>query len=102
MTASRSRHFEVDHVGDITQVRFTDKRILDEQTVQTIRKQLLGLVDELGRRKLLLDFGSVEYLSSHVLGVLVTLNKRVNAARGRLSRSAEVLSQGAWFLVSSR
>ena len=57
---------------------------MDEQTIQIIGKQLFALVPELGRRKLLLDFGSVEYLSSPILGELITLNKQVNAAGGRL------------------
>ena len=43
MTAPSPRRLDVDHVGDVTVVRFTDKRILDEQTIQTIREQLFGL-----------------------------------------------------------
>jgi hypothetical protein len=41
-------------------------------------------VDELGRKQLLLNFGNVEYLSSPVLGIIATLNKKVKAAGGRL------------------
>jgi anti-sigma B factor antagonist len=84
MAAPGPQRLEVEHIGDVTVVRFTDKQILDEQTVQTIREQLFGLAAELGRCKLLLDFGRVEYLSSPILGELVTLNKQVNAAGGRL------------------
>jgi anti-sigma B factor antagonist len=71
-------------VGDVTVVNFLDKRILDEQSVQAIGEQLFSLVDELGRKKLLLNFGNVEYLSSPVLGIMATLNKKVKAAGGRL------------------
>src|SRR5438874_4878475 len=84
MTAPSPRRLDVDHVGDVTVVRFTDKRILDEQTIQTIREQLFGLVAALGRCKLLLDFGNVEYLSSPILGELITLNKQMKAAGGQL------------------
>ena len=71
-------------VGDVTVVNFLDRRILDEQSVQAIGEQLFSLVDELGRKQLLLDFGNVESLSSPVLGIIATLNKKVTAAGGRL------------------
>ena len=47
--------------------------IVDDQT----------LVRE-GLRKLLLNFGNVEYLSSAALGKLITLNKKLQAVGGRL------------------
>jgi anti-sigma B factor antagonist len=80
----RRRRLEVEDIGDVTVVNFTDKKILDEQNIQVIGEQLFSLVDELGRRKILLNFGNVEYLSSAALGKFITLNKKVNAAGGRL------------------
>ena len=81
----RRRRLEVEDIGDVTVVNFTDKKILDEQNIQIIGEQLFSLVDELGRRKLILNFGNVEYLSSAALGKLITLNKKLQAAGGRLS-----------------
>src|SRR6516162_698771 len=80
----RRRRLEVEDIGEVTVVNFTDKKILDEQNIQIIREQLFSLVDDLGRRKLLLNFSNVEYLSSAALGKFITLNKKVNAAGGRL------------------
>jgi anti-sigma B factor antagonist len=80
----RRRRLEVEDIGDVTVVNFTDKKILDEQNIQIIGEQLFSLVDELGRRKLLLNFSNVEYLSSAALGKFITLNKKVNAAGGKL------------------
>lgn len=80
----RRRRLEVEDIGDVTVVKFADKKILDEQNIQVIGEQLFSLVDELGRRKILLNFGNVEYLSSAALGKLITLNKKVNAVGGRL------------------
>src|SRR5467141_1058261 len=80
----RRRRLEVEDIGDVTVVNFTDKKILDEQNIQVIGEQLFSLVDEAGRRKLLLNFGNVEYLSSAALGKLITLNKKLQAAGGRL------------------
>ena len=80
----RRQRLEVEDIGDVTVVNFTDKKILDEQNIQLIGEQLFRLVDELGRRKLLLNFRNVEYLSSAALGKFITLNKKVNSAGGRL------------------
>ena len=80
----RRRRLEVEDIGEVTVVNFTDKKILDEQNIQIIGEQLFSLVDELGRRKLILNFSNVEYLSSAALGKFITLNKKVNSAGGRL------------------
>src|SRR6516165_8106742 len=82
--APRRRRLEVEDIGDVTVVSFTDRKILDEQNIQIIGDQLFGLVDELGRKKLLLNFGNVEYMSSAALGKLITLNKKLQAVNGRL------------------
>jgi anti-sigma B factor antagonist len=80
----RRRRLEVEHIGDVTVVNFVDRKILDEQNIQIIGDQLFSLVDQEGLRKLLLNFGNVEYLSSAALGKLITLNKKLQAAGGRL------------------
>ena len=78
------RRLEVEDIGDIAVVNFVDKKILDEQNIQMIGDDLFRLVDELGRRKILLNFGNVEFLSSAALGKLITLNRKVQAVRGKL------------------
>ncbi|MFO0808454.1 MAG: STAS domain-containing protein [Gemmataceae bacterium] len=80
----RRRRLEVEDIGDITVVNFVDKKILDEQNIQVIGEQLFSLVDELGRRKVLLNFGNVEFLSSAALGKLITLNRKLQSAGGKL------------------
>src|SRR5262245_16265200 len=81
---SRRLRLEVESIGDVTVVNFTDKRILDEQNIQAIGEQLFGLVDTQGLKKLLLNFSNVEYLSSAALGKFITLNKKVGAVGGKL------------------
>ena len=80
----RRRRLEVEDIGDVTVVNFVDRKILDEQNIQIIGEQLFSLVDEVGRRKILLNFGNVEYLSSAALGKLITLNRKLQAVRGKL------------------
>src|SRR5262249_23275576 len=83
-TQPRRRLIEVEDIGDVTVVNFTENKILDEARIQVIGDQLFQLVDELGRRKILLNFGNVEYLSSAALGKLITLNKKLQNVGGRL------------------
>src|SRR5277367_1422394 len=83
-TPPKRRRLEVEDIGEITVVNFIDRKILDEQNIQKIGEDLFSLVDELGRVKILLNFSNVEYLSSAALGKFITLNKKVQAASGKL------------------
>ena len=82
--AEESRRLDLEEVNDVTVVRFIDKKILDETNIQIIGNQMFGLVEEDGRKKILLDFSNVEYLSSAALGKLITMHKKVQAAKGKL------------------
>jgi anti-sigma B factor antagonist len=84
MASGGHRRLDIEEVGDVTVARFVDKKILDETNIQIIGNQLFGLVDEDQRAKIVLDFSNVEYLSSAALGKLITLDKKVKAARGKL------------------
>lgn len=78
------RRLDIEDVGEATIAKFIDKKILDEGNIQIIGNQLFGLVDEDGRSKIVLDFENVEYLSSAALGKLITMDKKVKAAKGKL------------------
>ena len=80
----RRRRLEAEEIGDVTVVSFMDRKILDEPNIQIIGEQLFSLVDDSGRKKLLLNFGNVEYMSSAALGKLITLDRKLKAAGGRL------------------
>lgn len=79
----RRRRLEVEDIGEVTVVNFMDKKILDEQNIQTIGEQLFALVD-LGKTKILLNFANVEYLSSATIGKLITLSKKVENVSDKL------------------
>src|SRR5262249_2925583 len=84
MNPQRKR-LEIEEVGDVTVVRLLDKKILDEQNIQIIGDLLFRLVDEEGRKQILLDFSRVEYLSSAANGKLITLNKKLQRVQGKLA-----------------
>jgi anti-sigma B factor antagonist len=80
----KRRRLDTEEVNGVTVVNFVDRKILDEQNIQKIGEELFGLVDGQNRVKILLNFGNVEYLSSAALGKFITLNKKVQAAGGKL------------------
>ena len=84
MATGGQRRIDIDEVGDVTIAKFIDKKILDETNIQIIGNQLFGLVDEDGRKKIILDFSNVEYLSSAALGKLITMDKKVKGSKGKL------------------
>jgi anti-sigma B factor antagonist len=81
------RRLQVSTVGDVTVVRFVDRKILDEANIQELGQELFQLIEEAGRKNLLLNFSSVEFLSSAALGKLITLDKKVKAHSGKLKLS---------------
>ena len=87
--APRRQRIMVEDIGDIAVVQFADKKILDEQNIQMIGDDLFRLVDELGRRKLLLNFSNVEFMSSAALGKLIRLHQRMSQVGGKLVLSRE-------------
>lgn len=83
-SSPKKQRLVVEDIGDITVVNFVDKKILDEQNIQMIGDDLFRLVDELGRRKLLLNFANVEFMSSAALGKLIRLHQRLTQVSGKL------------------
>lgn len=81
------RRIEVSREGEVTIVRFVDRKILDETGVQELGAELFRLVEHDNRRQILLNFDNVEFLSSAALGKLITLDRKTKAARGRLKMS---------------
>jgi anti-sigma B factor antagonist len=81
------RRIDVTQKGEVTVVRFVDRKILDEANIQELGVELFKLVEQEQRKNLLLNFFNVEFLSSAALGKLITLDKKVKANGGRLKLS---------------
>ncbi len=81
------RRLQITEVNDVTVVRFVDRKILDEANIQELGQELFRLVEEDNRKKILLNFSMVEFLSSAALGKLITLHKKVKQHSGMLKLS---------------
>ncbi len=81
------RHVDLSQVGDVTVVRFRDDKIIEDINIQELGQELFRLVESDGCERLLLDFSSVDFLSSAALGKLITLDKKMKAHGGTLKLS---------------
>ena len=71
-------------IRDISLVDFRHQSILDAPVIEAIGRELYALVDELARKKIILDFTKVQFLSSQMLGVLIVLYKKSLAIKGQV------------------
>jgi len=62
------------HSGILT-IYFTDARILDDSKIREVGRELNELLGRTEEEKVILDFRSVEFMSSSFLGTLVQFNK---------------------------
>jgi len=72
---------------DVRIVEFTNNKIIDEANIAEIGGTLNALIDENDPPRLLLDFTSVDHLSSAALGMLINANNRIKQRNGQLRLS---------------
>ena len=82
--AAHDSRLRISQQGDVTQIEFLDRNILDEANIQAIGDEIGQLIDDAGTPRLLISFSNVDHLSSAALGTLITINKRVNDKSGML------------------
>lgn len=70
--------------GNVTVVTFNDSKIIDEQAIQELGQELINLVDQDERGKIVLNFSAVEFLSSAALGKLISFEKKARTKKAQL------------------
>jgi anti-sigma B factor antagonist len=75
----------VDDAGGVIEVSFLEKNILDENNIQQIGTELDAALEHVAVPQLIIDFGNVQHLSSAALGILITMNNRVNGKGGKMA-----------------
>lgn len=73
---STMSRIEVSESANISVVRFQDQKIIDPEAIQELGQELFDLVERDDRKKLVLNFENVEFLSSAALGKLITFEKK--------------------------
>jgi anti-sigma B factor antagonist len=79
-----STHLRVERNADVLIVHFLDQKIDAEAAVAGLGKELYAVVDNPDCRKLVLNFSDVEFLSSSMIGKLVTIQRKMAEKNGVL------------------
>lgn len=81
---SNLRRIEVSESANVSVIRFLDQKIIDPEAIQELGEELFDLVEREDRKKLVLNFGNVEFLSSAALGKLITFEKKAKRNEANL------------------
>ena len=79
-----SRFFEADASSGPVVATFFPGRLDEEHNVEELGQSLFQLIDQYGYRQVALDLTQTSFVTSAVLGKLITLHRRLHRANGRL------------------
>ena len=79
---SERRRIDVREVNGVQLVRCRDQNLIKDIDIQEWGRELFRLVEI--NPRILINFSGVDYMCSMALGKLMTLDKRVKVARGRI------------------
>lgn len=74
----------VEYGEQATIVTFTEEKILEERDIVELQESLMGVIEQAEKINLILDFSTVKFLSSAVLGLLIRVSKKVYERDGQL------------------
>lgn len=79
-----SEYFDVACQGEIAVVTISVQQLTDESNVEVLGNDLFSLIEQHGQRKIILRLAYVSYLTSSVLGKLISLHRRMHRSDGHL------------------
>ena len=77
-------HLRVEKRGDVVVIYLLDNRIVAELAIASLGDELYAVTDRPDCMKLVLNFAAVEYLSSAMLGKLITLRRKMGVRKAAL------------------
>lgn len=77
-------YFTLSEEGDVVVGHFVAPRLTEDQNVEQLGHDLFALVEQFDKQKVILSLISVEYLTSSVLGKLITMHRKLHRKQGRL------------------
>ena len=78
------RYLKVSEHGDNVVVQFGVSHINDEENIEDLGHELFLLPDQFGFQKIVLNMTGVEYITSSVVGKLITLHRKLHRNRGKM------------------
>lgn len=84
LTDFKPAYFNLREEGDVVVGQFSVSRLSDDQNIEQLGHDLFALVEQFDKRKVVLSMSNVEYLTSSVLGKLITMHRKMHRQQGRL------------------
>jgi anti-sigma B factor antagonist len=94
-------YITLEQEGDVCIVRFVLSQLRDDENIEQMGRELFALVEQYGSRKVVLSLAGVEYITSSVLGKMITLHRKLHRGHGMLV-ICEIPEHVAEILRSSR
>lgn len=70
--------------GGFVEVTFNLTHINDEQNIEELGHELFALTEQFGFHQVILDLSGVEYVTSSVVGKMITLHRKLHRVDGML------------------
>jgi len=77
-------NISIEYTEDATIAVITKEKLLEEQDIRSLEESIKYLIEQADRINLIIDFRNVKFLSSAVLGLLISISKRVYDRQGKL------------------
>ena len=77
-------YFTLRREDDVVVAQFVLSHLSDEENVEQLGHELFTLVDHFECRKLVMNLATVQYMTSSVLGKLITVHRRLHRNEGLL------------------
>ena len=77
-------HFEKDISDGCMILKFVDEKIYDDATILQIGEELFSIIETGEQSTYKLDFSNVNYLSSSMLGKIISANKKAKEKQAKI------------------
>ena len=74
----------IERRGDVYVIEFLAETMLDQVRIQGVGRQLEDLAAKSGHPKIVISMSNLEAVSSAVLGVLISVNEKIQSLKGEL------------------
>jgi anti-anti-sigma factor len=93
------RYFSVTEFDDVVVATFGMTQINDEANIEELGHELFALVDQYDCRKVVLNMSKVDYITSSVVGKIITMHRKLHRMDGKLVVAA--LTKGVHDVLSA-
>lgn len=78
------RYFDLAENADVVVLTCKVSHINDEENIEELGHEMFALVDQFGFNKVVLNMAGVEYVTSSVVGKMITMHRKLHRSNGQL------------------